>query len=177
MPGRKSHLLSFSVWPTAWGPVGGVWGAKGLQRLVLPHYQADDLAELLAWEHQGASRDEAPFERLADLTQEYFNGRPVEFSEIPCDLPGNRSFGGLVLRACRQVGYGQRSTYGQLARQIGRPEAARAVAGSLGRNPVPLIVPCHRITYADGSLGGFSAPGGVEVKRRMLALESAGPTG
>jgi methylated-DNA-[protein]-cysteine S-methyltransferase len=97
----------------------------------------------------------------------------VDFSDVACELPGERTFGGLVLLACRRIPYDQTSSYGELARKIRRPDAARAVAGALGKNPLPLVVPCHRVTYADGSLGGFSAPGGVDVKRRMLALEAA----
>ena len=152
--------------------MGGVATAAGLRRLVLPHYPADQLADLLAWEHKGCVRDEAPFQDVIRLCRDYFNARQVDFGEIACDLPAERSFGGRVLRACRAIPYGRTSSYGRLAAEIGRPEAPRAVATILGKNPLPLVVPCHRVTYADGRLGGFSAPGGVDVKRRMLDLEA-----
>jgi methylated-DNA-[protein]-cysteine S-methyltransferase len=164
----------YAVWPTAWGPVGGVAGESGLRRLVLPHYQADELADLLAWEHPAAVRDAGPFERVIELSRAYFNGQAVEFDDVACQLPGEGTFGGKVLRACRTLRYGQIASYSELARLIGQPEASRAVAAALGKNNIPLVIPCHRVTYAGGAPGGFSAPGGVEVKCRMLALEARG---
>jgi methylated-DNA-[protein]-cysteine S-methyltransferase len=152
--------------------MGGVAGADGLRVIVLPHYQADELAQLLAWEHPGSVPEEAPFAQVIELSRKYFNGQAVDFSDLPCDLPGERAFAGIVLRACRRIAYGQTTTYGQMAKEMGRPEASRAVAGALAKNPLPLVVPCHRVTYSGGGLGGFSAPGGVDVKRRMLALEA-----
>jgi len=170
---KKKDLPGFhAVWPTAWGPIGGVAGAGGLRRLVLPHYQADQLADLLAWEHPATVRDLGPFEHIIELTRAYFNARCVSFDDVACELPGEGTFGGKVLRACRTIRYGQTPSYGELARLIGQPDASRAVAGALGKNDIPLVIPCHRVTYAGGGLGGFSAPGGVEVKRRMLALEA-----
>jgi methylated-DNA-[protein]-cysteine S-methyltransferase len=173
-PSKASEPGLYFVWSTAWGPMGGVAGAAGLQAIVLPHYQADELAQLLAWEHPGSARDEGPFALVIELTRKYFNGLPVDFSGVPCDLPGEKAFAGIVLRACRRIAYGQTTTYGQMAKEMGRPEASRAVAGALAKNPLPLVVPCHRVTQSGGGLGGFSAPGGVDVKRRMLALEAQG---
>ena len=172
MAKRKDQPGFYAVWSTAWGPIGGVAGASGLRRLVLPHYQADQLADLLAWEHQGAVRDTEPFERIIELSRAYFNGQAVDFDDVACELPGEGTFGGKVLRACRTLRYGLTASYSELAKLIGQPEAARAVAAALGKNNIPLVIPCHRVTYAGGALGGFSAPGGVEVKRRMLALEA-----
>ena len=115
--------------------------------------------------------DDKPFEPLIALSRAYFNARGADFSEIPCELPDETSLGGLVLRACRKIPYGQTRSYHVLAELIARPDAARAVAGALGKNNIPLVVPCHRVTYADGRLGGFSAPGGTDLKQRMLDLE------
>jgi methylated-DNA-[protein]-cysteine S-methyltransferase len=171
MARKRDEPVFFAVWPTAWGPMGGVAGAASLRRLVLPHYQADDLADLLRWEHPGATRDEKPFELIRRLAREYFNRERVDFDDVACELPAEGTFSGRVLRACRAISYGQTASYGELARRIGRPDAARAVATALSKNPLPLIVPCHRVTYSDGRLGGFSAPGGTDVKRRLLALE------
>ena len=172
MSRKATALLYYSVWPTAWGPMGGTAGPEGLVRVVLPHYQANDLADLLAWENPGCERNDEAFRMVAELSRAYFNGQVVSFDEVACALPGEGTFAGLVLRACRQVPYGRTISYSELAKRIGRPEAARAVAGQMSQNPLPLIVPCHRVTYADGRLGGFSAPGGVDQKRRMLALEA-----
>ncbi|HUU23705.1 MAG TPA: methylated-DNA--[protein]-cysteine S-methyltransferase [Phycisphaerae bacterium] len=172
MPKKDSQPEFYAVWATAWGPVGGVAGPAGLKKLTLPHYQPDSLADLLAWEHPRAVRDEEPFQQIIALSRAYFNGRETLFAEVACDLPGEGTFHGKVLRACREIPYGQTSSYGELARRIGRPDAARAVAAALGKNPLPLVVPCHRVLYSDGRLGGFSAAGGVELKRRMLASEA-----
>ncbi|WP_456432386.1 methylated-DNA--[protein]-cysteine S-methyltransferase [Thermosulfuriphilus sp.] len=111
-----------------------------------------------------------PEEALADLLFEqlriYLSGRPVSF-EIPLDLRGS-SFQEIVWRALREIPFGATITYGQLACRIGRPRAARAVGMALAQNPVPILVPCHRVV-AKGGLGGFS--GGLELKRFLLNLE------
>jgi methylated-DNA-[protein]-cysteine S-methyltransferase len=175
MSAPQTDRLFYAVWPTAWGAMGAVAGPRGLRRVVLPHYQRKDLQDLLAWEHPQAVCDAAPFEALIRATGEYFNARPVDFSAIPVDLPGQESFFGKVYRACRAVLYGRRRSYRELALAIGNAEAARAVAAALGKNPTPLVVPCHRITYSGGGLGGFSAEGGVALKGRLLALEAGPP--
>lgn len=172
MAEADSQQLSYAVWPTAWGPIGAVASPRGLRRVVLPHYQFDDLVDLLAWEHPGAIRSEAPFDELIQLSREYFNAKPVSFDHLACELPKASTFAGKVFRACRAIPFGQTRGYGDLARRIGREDAARAVAAALGKNPIPIVIPCHRVTYADGRLGGFSAPGGPDLKKRMLALEA-----
>ena len=154
--------------------MGAVAGSIGLRRIVLPHYQFKDLQDLLAWEHSGAIFDESPFQRLIELTREYFNAGEPDFSEIACELPGEGSFSGQVYRACRQIPYGQTVSYSGLGRQIAREDSARAVATTMSKNPIPLIVPCHRVIYSDGRPGGFSAQGGPALKQRMLALENRG---
>ena len=172
MGGETDKDLYFAVWTTAWGPMGAVAGRRGLRRVVLPHYESRDLVELLGWEHPGARQDRGPFERLMELAREYFNGSDVvDFKSIECDLPGLASFSGMVYRACREIPYGRTIIYSSLARMIGRDDAARAVATAMSKNPVPLVVPCHRVVRSDGGAGGFSAAGGESLKRRMLDLE------
>jgi len=110
--------------------------------------------------------------RLAKLAAaelaEYFAGQRREFS-VPVDLSGLPSFTQRVLAACATIPWGTTQAYGQLAAEVGSPQAARAVGQALGRNPVPILVPCHRVICADGSLGGFGA--GLMMKRRLLELE------
>lgn len=170
---RSSEGLAYAVWPTAWGAMGAVAGGGGLVRVVLPHYSPSDLRDLLAFEHAGAADDEAAFAGLIERSRAYFNGQAVNFDDLACALPGEKTFTGKVLRACRAIPYGQTLSYSLLARAAGSPDGARAAAAAMGKNPLPLIIPCHRVIYADGRLGGFSAPGGVDQKRRMLALEGA----
>lgn len=169
-PSADSQI--FSVWPTAWGPVGAVAVGLRVSRFVLPHYGRGDLIDLLKWEHPQAAQDDSAFARLRELTCGYFNGQVVSFDDVECELPSADSFGGQVLRACRRIPFGQTLSYRRLAAELGREDAARAVAAALGKNAIPLIVPCHRVTYADGRAGGFSAAGGVDLKQRLLDLEA-----
>jgi methylated-DNA-[protein]-cysteine S-methyltransferase len=166
----KSKAHSYAAWATAWGPMGACAGDAGLTRVVLPHYQMNDLLELLAWETPGAKRDEKPFQRLIELSRDYFNARPTDFGEIACEMPAG-TLAALVLRACREIPWGATMSYHMLAEKIGQPDAARAVATALSKNAIPLVIPCHRVTYADGRCGGFSAAGGPALKERMLAME------
>ncbi len=102
--------------------------------------------------------------------REYLLGARTQFS-MPLDLSSLTGFQREVLLAVASVPYGQTRAYGEIAAQIGRPHAARAVGGSNARNPLPLVIPCHRVIAADGSLGGYSGLGGLRTKRRLLALE------
>ncbi|NIA20380.1 MAG: methylated-DNA--[protein]-cysteine S-methyltransferase [Anaerolineaceae bacterium] len=110
---------------------------------------------------------------LPSLTREiaaYFAGRAADF-DIALDLSGRTDFQQRILRQCRKIPAGQVATYGQLAHRAGRPRAARAVGRAMALNPVPLIIPCHRVVAADGALGGFSAEGGLALKARLLEHE------
>ena len=111
---------------------------------------------------------------------EYLDGRRDAF-DVALDLSGLTAFQRRILAACLRIAYGTTCSYAELARLAGCARGARAVGRALAANPVPLLVPCHRVVRADGGLGGFSAQGGVGLKRRLLALESArvasGPAG
>lgn len=102
---------------------------------------------------------------------DYFHGRPVSFGELPVDLRGFSLFSQRVLQECRRIPFGATTTYGELARRIGKPGAPRAVGQALARNPVPLVIPCHRVVASGGGLRGFSGPGGISAKARLLAWE------
>jgi O-6-methylguanine DNA methyltransferase len=106
--------------------------------------------------------------------REYFATGSTRFA-LRLDLSQVTPFQQSVLQATRQIPPGTLWTYGQMARAIGKPQASRAVGQALGRNPVPIIVPCHRVVASDGSLGGYSGGGGVASKRKLLALEGALP--
>ncbi len=100
----------------------------------------------------------------------YLNGK-VRHVNLPLDLEGQPRFRRKVWAILQTIPYGRVRSYGWVARKIGKPQAARAVGGACGANPVPLLVPCHRVIAGDGSLGGFS--GGLGVKKRLLKLEGA----
>jgi methylated-DNA-[protein]-cysteine S-methyltransferase len=101
------------------------------------------------------------------------DGAPVELGFVDLDERGMEPLRQEVYAATRRIPPGTTVTYGQIARAIGQPDAARDVGAALARNPYPIIVPCHRVLAASGALHGFSAPGGLETKRRMLELEGA----
>jgi O-6-methylguanine DNA methyltransferase len=115
--------------------------------------------------------------RARDAVEALLAGDPVDVAAIPLDLRDRPPWDRLVLDAVRAIPRGQTAGYGEVARRIGRPGAARAVGGAVGRNPVGLLVPCHRVIAGDGTLGGYGAAawGGREaalaVKRELLALE------
>jgi methylated-DNA-[protein]-cysteine S-methyltransferase len=102
----------------------------------------------------------------------YFAGDKVSFLAYPIDLSGLPEFSRKVLTGARRIPYGERLSYGELAAKIGHPKAARAVGQALGRNPLPLLLPCHRVVGKNGALTGFSA--GLNWKKALLALENKG---
>jgi methylated-DNA-[protein]-cysteine S-methyltransferase len=126
--------------------------------------QADDVAD--------ADRDERLAAEALDRLQRYADGEPVDFSDVPVALDHLSAFQRRVVKACRAIPAGERRTYGQLAAAAGSPGAARAVGQVMASNRVPLVVPCHRVVASGGGLGGFSAPQGLAMKRRLLALEA-----
>jgi methylated-DNA-[protein]-cysteine S-methyltransferase len=106
-----------------------------------------------------------------DLLARYAAGEAVDFSQVPLDLDHLTRFARRVVAACRRIPRGQVRTYGELAAACGAAGAARAVGSVMAKNRFPLIVPCHRVIGAGGGLGGYSAPDGLRMKRRLLALE------
>lgn len=115
--------------------------------------------------------DDALLERARDQLREYFEGRRKAF-DLPLDLVGT-PFQRAVWQALLVIPYGETTTYSGIARRCGRPQAVRAVGGAIGRNPVSIVVPCHRVVGSDGSLTGFG--GGLPRKRALLQLEGALP--
>jgi methylated-DNA-[protein]-cysteine S-methyltransferase len=101
------------------------------------------------------------------------DGEPDNFSDIEVDAEHLTAFGRRVIRICRRIDWGETKTYAQLAAAVGRAGAARAVGSVMAGNRTPLVVPCHRVIATGGGLGGFSAPQGISMKRRLLTMESA----
>jgi len=164
--------LFYHLCPTALGWVGLVLSPRGLRGVALPRpTEAEALREVL---RLGASAP-APPEMLGDIPrrfQDYAHGLPVSFDEVAIDWEGLPPFHRRVLEATRAIPRGQVRSYADLARLVGRPGAARAVGQAMARNPLAIVVPCHRVVASDGTLGGYG--GGLELKRRLLALEGSG---
>ncbi len=111
---------------------------------------------------------------FVDDLQRFAEGESVDFSDVPLALDHLTPFAYRVVAACRRIRWGQTRTYGDLANECGAPGAARAVGTVMAKNRFPLVVPCHRVLAAGGALGGYSAPDGLSMKRRLLAMEQAG---
>ena len=112
------------------------------------------------------------FRNIQEQIKAYFEGNRVNFGpDIPVALDNLSKFYRAVLLACRKIQFGKTISYTLLAKKSGSPAASRAVGNALAKNPLPLIIPCHRIIRGDGKLGGFSAPGGTDLKARLLKLE------
>jgi methylated-DNA-[protein]-cysteine S-methyltransferase len=118
--------------------------------------------------------DEDLAEDVLDRLRRYADGEQVGFSDVAIGMQHLSAFQRRVVKACRAIPAGERRTYGQLAAAAGSPGAARAVGQVMATNRVPLIVPCHRVVASGGGLGGFSAPEGLAMKRRLLELEAGG---
>lgn len=111
--------------------------------------------------------------KVIEKISQYASGKNVGLSNIPVTLSDRTRFQQSVLRACQRVRWGQTISYGELAAAAGSPNSARAVGNVMANNRTPLIIPCHRVLASGGRIGGFTAPGGLDTKRRLLELESA----
>ncbi len=150
----------------AWGWCGLQRGTVGLTRVSLPGARADAEGAVSAGAEEAAS--DSLLVAAAELLAAYFDGER-RVCDLPLELEGMGAFSRDVLRACATIPWGSTRTYGELAAQVGSPRAARAVGQALGRNPLPVLIPCHRVIGADGRLVGFGA--GPEFKRRLLEHE------
>lgn len=165
-------VIKYIIFKTKWGYFGLAGTEYALCRTQLPGLKLEKIKSLLLRNFNQPQFDKTFFKTLQEQIAAYFEGIRVHFNnDIPLVLDGFSSFGVSVLTACRDIEFGQRITYGRLAEKSGRPNASRAVGSTLARNPLPLIIPCHRVIRSDGKLGGFSAPGGITLKKKMLELE------
>lgn len=166
--------MRLPVFPTGLGWMGLAYSPRGLARLVFGHPTARAARAALQISSHAADHDPPPIwvGRLARALTAYAEGRKVSFASVRLDLTGLTPFQRRVLAACRRIPRGHVITYRQLAEAAGSPRAARAAGQCMAKNRFPLIVPCHRVVGSQGNLGGFSAPQGLEMKRRLLDMEA-----
>lgn len=162
-----SQELFYTVFETSSGWIAVMSSEDGLRRTTLPAPSREEAVSRLGTTN-GAVFSPQRFAELERRYIAYFNGEKVSFSDS-LDFEGATAFQRLVWKSAREIPSGETQSYTWLAGRTGKPAAARAVGQALGKNPLPIIVPCHRILAADGSLGGFS--GGIEQKKRLLELE------
>lgn len=163
----------FTEFETPLGRCALVWGARGILGLLLPERSRAVLAAAVQRRFPKAvgaapSRGE---QCAIEAVRALMRGEPADLSSIVVDLSHEPPFHQRVYGVTRAIPRGATLTYGEVATRLGDPGASRAVGQALGRNPVPVIVPCHRVLAAGGAAGGFSAPGGIETKQRLLAVE------
>jgi methylated-DNA-[protein]-cysteine S-methyltransferase len=170
--GQTAH--HYLIFETAGGFCGIAWNNVGITRFQLPTRSAEAAERTLLRRVPDAERG-APTPEVVEAVaavKRYFEGEETDFSGFKLDLGEQDPFFKRIYAAARQVGWGHTTTYGSLAKELGAgPEAARDVGQAMAKNPVALIIPCHRVLAAGGKVGGFSAPGGSAAKIRMLELE------
>lgn len=166
----------YHLFDTPLGRCGIAWRDERVCAFALA--AADDAATLAQLERRlpgvMAETPPAPVAAAIAAVQRLLAGEAADLIEVPVDLEAVPPFERTVYEALRRVPPGDTITYGELAARAGLPGAARAVGAAMGRNPIPVIIPCHRVLGGGGRSGGFSAPGGVTTKFRLLALEQAG---
>lgn len=162
----------YMLFETALGVCGIAWSEAGLTRVQLPDRDAAATAARLAKSAKRAGGAVPAYATdAAELLADYAGGEDVEFSGVLLDFAGIAPFEATVYHALRRVGRGETVTYGTLAERAGSPGAAQAVGTAMARNPWPVVVPCHRVLAAGNKPGGFSAPGGLITKAKLLAME------
>ena len=166
--------LEASIFPSALGWMAMVSRDGAIRRLSFGHAGPEAARKAVAAEARGAieARSTAAAALVRRL-QAYAAGHREDFRNVRLDLHGLTEFQGRVFAECRKIPYGRTCTYGQLAARVGSPGSARAVGNCMAANPLPLLIPCHRVVPAGKGLGAYSAPGGAMTKRRLILAEKA----
>lgn len=164
-------MNSYTVLDTPKGSVLLRTNPKGLCEVLLSKQRGSQARQLAKQRFPDATYAADLLPELQDQMRSYFAGRPVDF-DVQVDLGSLTPFQQRVLRACARLRYGQTATYAELAASIGHARACRAVGNALARNPIPIVIPCHRVLGSGGSLCGFSAEQGTNLKRWLLDLEA-----
>lgn len=165
--------LSFSLFDSAIGTCAIAWGTRGVVGILLPEPEESETRARLLRRFPGVTEAATPTDiQLAiDGIVALLRGEPRDLSFISLDVDAVPEFHRRVYDVARTIKPGTTLSYGEIASRLGEPDAARAVGQALGRNPFPIVVPCHRVLASRGKTGGFSAPGGTATKLRLLAIE------
>lgn len=165
----------FALFDTAIGVCGIEWGPRGINGVQLPMGSNEKTRNRIRQRRAETVEFEptAEVQRAIERIIELLAGKPDDLRDIALDLEGVPEFNRGVYDMARSIPPGQTMTYGDIARRLGGVELSRDVGQALGRNPCPIVVPCHRVLAAGRKPGGFSARGGVTTKLKMLAIEGA----
>ncbi len=165
----------YDVFETALGWVGVIATNVGVSRVSLPEDSEAECTSSLTATELNAVRDATSVLDIRELLIEYFEGCNRGFEDVKVDIPYSSTFHQKAMTACRRIPYGETRTYRWLASRAGTPAGSRAAGQTMARNPVPVVVPCHRVVGSDGSLRGFGkGDTRLDLKRKLLDLETAG---
>jgi methylated-DNA-[protein]-cysteine S-methyltransferase len=157
-----------STFETALGVGAIVASELGVRRVYLPHNNAPQFFIRDGLDKMSSSE---LTEQVSCMLMQYFKGERQQFDNTPVDIDLSGEFRKHILNLIRSIPFGVVKSYGKVACLAGSPGAARAVGGAMASNPVPVIIPCHRVIAANGRLTGFTAPGGLEMKKYLLQME------
>ncbi len=168
-------MTSYTLFETTLGWAGLAWGEKGLVAAHLPELTPDGARRSFLKRFPDAAQAPPPayVRHAIEGITELLKGAPIDLLDVPIDIAQVPEFNARVYEIARAIPPGQTLTYGEIATKLGDKLLARDVGAALGKNPWPIVVPCHRVTAAGGKLGGFSARGGVNTKVKLLAIEGA----
>lgn len=161
--------MNYTYFNSPFGWVGVAKSSRGISRVVFGKFNATEVKDCLL-QGANATKCEEGLSKAVNLLQRYFRGEPVEF-DLDFDLQAGTEFQQSVWRVTYRIPYGEVRSYGWIAREIGNPLATRAVGSAEGANPLPIMIPCHRVLRSDGKLGGYSA--GTHWKPKLLDQERA----
>jgi methylated-DNA-[protein]-cysteine S-methyltransferase len=166
---------SYALFDTALGRCGIAWGARGIVAVQLPQPDEPQTRARIVQRYGDIAETAPPPEvqRAIDGIVALLAGEAIDFAYVPLDLDGVSDFQRNVYAIARKIPPGRTLTYGDIAKRLGDVALSREVGQALGRNPCPIIVPCHRVLAAGDKPGGFSANGGVATKLKLLAIEGA----
>ena len=169
----------FTLFDTALGRCGIAWSARGIAAVSFPERDDSATRARLLRKCPGAAEAKPPVDVQAviELIVALLRGEKIDLTGIALDTGAISDFNRKVYTIARTIPPGETLTYGDIARQLGDVALSRDVGQALGQNPIPIIVPCHRVLAASGKSGGFSAPGGVSTKLKLLSIEGAQPGG
>jgi methylated-DNA-[protein]-cysteine S-methyltransferase len=171
--------LGFTLFETAIGHCGIVWSERGVVGVQLPE-RSEDATRRRVLRRFPAARGAMPppeIQRAIDDIVALLGGEPRDLTHVTIDTDGVADLNRRVYTIARTIAPGATLSYGEIAERLGDRNLARDVGQALGQNPIPIIVPCHRVLAAGGKVGGFSAPGGVVTKLKLLTIEGAQPNG
>mgnify|MGYP001369074576 CR=1 FL=1 len=168
-------MAAYALFETPIGLCGIAWSDRGVTGFQLPEQNAASTRQRMTARYPGVAESTPPphVQQSIDAVVALMHGERTDLAFIPLDMDGLPEFHQRVYDVARLIPPGATMTYGEIATRLGDPGSARAVGQALGRNPIPVIVPCHRVMAAGGKTSGFSAPGGAATKLNLLAIEGA----